>query len=174
MMTRSESVYAVVDQTGDGEWESSFVVVSWDVDEGNMNPESFRAAVDVEEVMRLSVVFERDSQSFHRFWFDFCFCSYSCFFPFSCSCSCSCSCSSLFPCSSSSSFSDLNRISWVIWLSSVHPLSYATLAHSDVRTNIFSNFVDTVPILGLLFPDRKTKVHPTKRMSLKPVSLDQS
>ena len=111
MMTRSGSVFVVVDQNGDGEWESDFVVVN----EGNVSVGSFRTAVDVEEVMRVLVVFEWDSQKFRRFLFDFCFCFYSYFFSFSCpypySCSCSCSCSSLFPYSSSNSFSDLHRIS---------------------------------------------------------------
>lgn len=111
MMTRSGSVFAVVDQTGDGERESSFAVVSWGVDEGSMNAGSFRGVVDVGEVMRVSVAFEWDSRNFHRFWFDFCFCSYSWFFFFSYPYSCSCSCSSLFPYSSSNSFSDLHRVS---------------------------------------------------------------
>ena len=112
MMTRSGSVFVVVDQNGDGEWES-FVVVSWSVDEGNTNAGSFREVVDVEEVIRVLVVFEWDSQRFRRFWFGFCFCSYSCFFSFSYPYpySCSCSCSSPFPCSSSNPSSDFHRIS---------------------------------------------------------------
>ena len=159
MMTRSGSAFVVVDQTGDGERESDFVVASWSVNGGNMNAGSSRRVVDVEEVMRVLVAFEWDSRTIHRFWFDFC--SYSCFFSFSYPCSCSCSYSSLFPYSDSNPFSDSHRVSWVMLASSVHPLSHATPVHSDARTNIFSNFVDTVPILGLQFPDRKTRIHTT-------------
>ena len=127
-MTRSGSALEVV---GDGEQERGFVVASWSVNGGNTNAGSFRRAVDVEEVMNVLVVFWWDSRIFHRFWFDFCFCFWLfSFYPCSYSCSCSCSDSSLFPYSNQNSFSGFHRISWVMSVSSVHPLSPTTLVHS--------------------------------------------
>lgn len=104
-MTRSELALAVVDQVGDGEQGSSFVVVSGGGGGGNESAGSSRGAVDVEEVMRVLVVFEWDSRNSRRFWFDFYFCS--CSFPFSCPCSCFCSYSS--PFSGSNPSSDFHR-----------------------------------------------------------------